>query len=111
MRRRRAELRAAWSLLLARRTASAGRSLLLGRFGADRERSFAPPSAEQGGADEAAIGRGRRNDHLDLVRELVGECLLDQERVPADQIALARHLLGIGLADALHPVDLGVGQL
>jgi hypothetical protein len=56
-------------------------------------RAWPARPAEQVGADEAAAGRRRRDDHRDLVRELVGQRLLDQQRMPREQRAVARQLL------------------
>ena len=70
-----------------------------------------PPLAEQVAADEAAVGRRRGDDHRDLVRQLVGQGFLDQQRILADQGAIAFELDARDLADLVHAIDLGVGQL
>ena len=49
--------------------------------------------AEEAAREEAAR-LGRRDDHLDLVGQLVGEGLLDEQRVLGDERGVARHLLG-----------------
>ena len=83
--------------------------------------------AEQGGADEAAVGGRRRDDHLDLVGELVGERLLDQQGVArisapsrsicsvvalptsrGDRRRCRRALARLGLAAGLDAARLGV---
>src|SRR5687767_3535983 len=82
-------------LLLLLRDAFVGRLGFRGDFGA------AVIAADERFGDEAAVGRRRRDDHLDLVGELVGERFLDEQRVARDQRAFAAHLLGVRLAHAL----------
>src|SRR5258705_1196301 len=67
--------------------------------------------ADEVRADETTV-RGRRcNDDLDLVRKLVGERLLDQQRMLGDERAFARHLLGIAFAHAFDAIGLGIREL
>ena len=67
-------------------------------------------AAEQGRADEAAIGGRRRDDHLHFVRELVGHGFLDQERMAREQCALSGHLLCASQAHFLQAISFGFSQ-
>src|SRR5258706_1278878 len=75
-----------------------------------RATSWLLPSTQERRADEALIRRRRRDDHLDLVGELVGERLLDEQRMTADQRALAFHLLRGGLPNRLQSESFGLRQ-
>src|SRR5258707_2378793 len=66
------------------------------------------PSAQERRADEALIRRRRRDDHLDLVGDLGGERLLDEQRMTADQRALAFNLLRSGLPNRLQSESFGL---
>ena len=87
-----------------------------GDVGGDRRRrrrprrAGAPLHPEQSTREEAARRR-RRHDDLNLVGELVGQRLLNQERVLGDERRVARHLRVVGLAGHLDPVGVGVGEL
>src|SRR6188472_568164 len=68
-------------------------------------------AAQQVRADESAVGRRRGDDDLHLVRQLVGQSLLDEQWMVGDQDAFTFHLFAVYAADPVEPVDLGIGQL
>src|SRR5438034_2084361 len=65
---------------------------------------------EQAGSEKAPGCRRRGDDHRDLVRELIGESLLDKQRVLRNERGIASELLAGGLTDHLHPESLSFGQ-
>src|SRR6218665_1250567 len=94
-------------------TSVASMALLLparrARVGQGRARSR-PGRAQQVARDESARLR-RRDDDLDLVRQLVRERLLDEQRVAADELRVPGELFRGGLAGDLQAVGIRLGDL
>src|SRR5204862_6350603 len=70
----------------------------LGGLGVDGGRHLPARLGADEAAREKAPGRRRRHDDLNLVAQLVGQRLLDQQRVLRDQRRIARQLRALRLA-------------
>ena len=66
--------------------------------------------AEEARADEFTRCRKRCDDDLHLIGQLVGQRLLDQQRIPRHQRALALHLAGIRLAHEIQSIGLRIRE-